>query len=113
MKPTKSAPKAAQLSPELMLTEAHTSLKRSLDELETSELTTPATIAGKSRLTEAMIKLSGELRQLQKQHRRDLARYTVEELVEHILGLADKQQKAIADAILRDGRAESSLFGES
>lgn len=102
----KTPPKPVVLDPEAMLMESYASLKRSMDALDND----PSAYAAKSRLSEALIKISGELRQLQKQHRRDLAKYTVDELVEHVLGLGDKQQKAIADAILRDGRAESSLF---
>lgn len=108
-KSKKPPPKLVVLDPEAMLMESYASLKRSMDALDND----PSAYAAKSRLSEALIKISGEMRQLQKQHRRDLDRYTVEELVDHILGLDDKQQKAIADAILRDGRAESSLFGES
>jgi hypothetical protein len=64
-----------------------------------------------TKLTDAYARISSEIRQLQKQYRRDLRRYDDAEIVEYIQSLSDMRRETILARLSGEDLSRKPLFG--
>jgi hypothetical protein len=99
----------APIDPMSVLVDTHARITRLVVGLERDA--DPESFKTIARMSETLVKVSAEARQLAKQKRRDLATFTDNEIVEHVSVLSDARRESIVASLSGEDLSKKPLFG--